>query len=151
MRADIIDCVTADVRRPIRRRGTLLTYAELAESLAAGEYDWHLAVRLLRELVLRTQRLTDVVDIDEVHRRPPPTGTRGWDAILGGVAHITGRDRVSDPEILAWCFEPDRFCTDAMFDPFGVPPKYFWTDYLRTPVELQTRNVVLPVGNLEGV
>jgi hypothetical protein len=89
--------------------------------------------------------------VDTIHRDPGLTGIRGWDAIIGGVASITGRDRVSDPAILDWCFEPDRYCEGAIFDPFGIPKKYFWTDYLRTPVELRVRNIVYPAGNLEGV
>ena len=128
----------------------LFTYRELAQKLARGE-DWHFAARLLRELVLRSHRITDVDDLDEVHEDPASTGIRGWDAIIGGVAHMTGRDRVSDPSVLDWCFDPERYCVAEMFDPFNVPDKYFWIDYLRTPVELRTRNVVFPVGNLEGV
>ncbi len=128
----------------------LFTYRELAQKLAHGE-EWHFAARLLRELVLRARGITAVGDLDDVHRDPGSTGIRGWDAIIGGVAHMTGRDRVSDPSVLDWCFDPQRYCTGEMFDPFNSPAKYFWVDYLRTPVELQTRNVVFPIGNLEGV
>lgn len=128
----------------------LFAYRELAESLAGGE-EWHFAARLLRELVLRCRTVTEVDELDYIHLDPGLTGIRGWDAILGGVAHITGRDRVSAPAVLDWCFIEQRYCRDALFDPFDAPAKYFWLDYLRTPVELQTRNVVFPAGNLEGV
>ncbi len=129
---------------------SLFSYADLAQMIAAGE-DWHFAARLLREIVIRSTKITAPAEIDLIHRDPGLTGTRGWDAILGGVAHMTGRDRVSDPAMLDWCFMPERYCTESMFDPFDAPAKYFWIDYLRTPVELQTRNVIFPAGNLEGV
>ena len=128
----------------------LFTYRDFVEAIASGE-DWHFAARQLRELVIRSARVTAVETLDAIHRDPGLTGTRGWDAIIGGVAAITGRDRVSDAAVLDWCFESDRYCADAIFDPFGVPKKYFWIDYLRTPIELRVRNVVYPAGNLEGV
>jgi len=128
----------------------LFTYREFAETIAAGE-DWHFAARQLRELVLRSRYATTVEAADAIHRDPGLVGIPGWDAIIGGVASMTGRDRVSSVAVLGWCFEPERYCTTALFDPFGVPEKYFWTDYLRTPIELRVRNVVYPAGNLEGV
>lgn len=102
-------------------------------------------------MVIRSRRVTSVGAVDAIHRNPGFTGIRGWDAIIGGVASITGRGRVSDAALLQWCFDSDRYCTGAMFDPFGTPAKYFWTDYLHTPIELRVRNVVYPAGNLEGV
>ena len=128
----------------------LLTYRDFADTIAGGE-DWHFAARQLRELVIRSMRITEVEAVDTIHRDPGLTGIGGWDAIIGGVASITGRDRVSDPAILKWCFESDRYCDGVIFDPFGIPVKYFWTDYLRTPIELRVRNVVYPAGNLEGI
>jgi excisionase family DNA binding protein len=128
----------------------LFTYRDFAETIAAGE-DWHFAARQLRELVLRTRYAVTVEAVDAIHRDPGLVGIGGWDAIIGGVASITGRDRVSNASALGWCFEPERYCTSALFDPFGVPEKYFWTDYLHTPIELRVRNVVYPAGNLEGV
>lgn len=128
----------------------LFSYAELAQRLAAGE-EWHFAARLLREVVIRSRRVTDTAAVDFIHRDPGLTGVRGWDALIGGVASMTGRARVSDPTVLHWCFEPQRYCTEEMFTPFDVPAKYFWIDYLRTPVELQVRNIIFPAGNLEGV
>jgi len=115
----------------------LFTYRDFVETIAAGE-DWHFAARQLRELVIRSARLIAVGEVDTIHRDPGLTG-------------IHGRDRVSDAAVLDWCFESDRYCVDAIFDPFGVPEKYFWTDYLRTPIELRVRNVVYPAGNLEGI
>ena len=128
----------------------LFTYRDFAETIAAGE-DWHFAARQLRELVLRSRYAVTVEAVDTIHRDPGLVGIGGWDAIIGGVASITGRDRVSNAAALGWCFEPERYCTRALFDPFGVPEKYFWTDYLHTPIELRVRNVVYPAGNLEGV
>ena len=128
----------------------LFAYAELAQMLAEGE-DWPFAARLLREVVRRSRLVADTAAIDFIHRDPGTTGIRGWDAILGGVAPMTGRGRVSNPAVLRWCFEPARYCTDEMFTPFTLPAKYFWIDYLHTPVELQVRNVIFPAGNLEGV
>jgi hypothetical protein len=62
---------------------------------------------------------------------------------------ITGLDRVSDPAILAWCDEPSRYC-DELFDPLFTG-RYRWLDYLRTPIQLQVRNVILAAGNLQGL
>ncbi|MFN8033127.1 MAG: helix-turn-helix domain-containing protein [Mycobacterium sp.] len=128
----------------------LFTYRDFAEIIAGGQ-DWHFAARQLREVVTRSRRATTVETVDAIHRDPGLTGIRGWDAIIGGVASMTGRDRVSDAALLQWCFQPERYCTRAIFDPFDIPAKFFWTDYLRTPVELRVRNVVYPGGNLEGV
>ncbi|MGV1089046.1 MAG: helix-turn-helix domain-containing protein [Mycobacterium sp.] len=128
----------------------LFTYRDFAETVTTGE-DWHFAARQLRELVIRGSRVTAVEAVDTIHRDPGLTGIRGWDAIIGGAASMTGRDRVSDPAVLDWCFESERYCEEAIFDPFGISDKYFWTDYLRTPIELRVRNVVYPAGNLEGV
>lgn len=128
----------------------LFTYRDFTETIAGGD-DWHFAARQLREVVIRSKRTTTVESLDAIHRDPGITGVPGWDAIIGGVASMTGRDRVSDAALLDWCFESDRYCTEEVFDPFGTPGRYFWTDYLRTPVELRIRNVVYPAGNLEGV
>ncbi len=106
--------------------------------------DWHFAARQLREVVIRSRRTAAIDAVDAIHRDPGLTGIAGWDAIIGGVAAMTGRGRVSDTALLDWCFDADRYCASAMFDPFGTPEKYFWTDYLRTPVELRVRNVVYP-------
>ena len=129
---------------------SLFTYRDFAGIIAGGQ-DWHFAARQLRALVIRSRRTTEVESLDAIHRDPGLTGVRGWDAIIGGVAAMTGRGRVSDPALLDWCFQSDRYCVSAIFDPFGAPARYFWTDYLRTPVELRVRNVIYPVGNLEGV
>jgi len=128
----------------------LFSYAELAQMIAAGE-DWGFAVRLLREVVRRSHLVSDTAGVDFIHRDPGLTGIRGWDAIIGGVASMSGRGRVATPAVLQWCFVPERYCVDEMFSPFTVPAKYFWIDYLSTPIELQVRNVILPAGNLEGV
>lgn len=127
----------------------LFAYREFTETIAGGE-DWHFAARQLRELVIRSRYATAVKDADAIHQDPGLVGIPGWDAIIGGVASMTGRDRVSSAAVLDWCFEPERYCTSDVFDPFGIPEKYFWTDYLRTPIELRVRNVVYPAGNLEG-
>lgn len=127
----------------------LFTYREFAGTIASGE-DWHFAARQLRELVLATRYAVRVEDADTIHRDPGLVGIPERDAIIGGVASMTGRDRVSTAAVLDWCFELERYCTRAFFDPFDVPEKYFWTDYLRTPIELRVRNVVYPAGNLEG-
>lgn len=126
------------------------TYRDFVDIVSGGE-DWHFAARQLRELVIRSKRAGSVEAVDAIHRDPGLTGIRGWDAIVGGVAHLTGRDRVSCSALLDWCFEPERYCPSVIFDPFGVPTKYFWIDYLRTPIELRVRNVLYPAGNLEGV
>ena len=124
----------------------LFTYRDFADIISGGE-DWHFAARQLRELVIRSRRVVAVDDVDTIHCDPGLTGIGGWDAIIAGAAHMTGRDHVSDPAVLDWCFTPERYCTTAVFDPFGVPGKYFWTDYLRTPIELRVRNVIYPSGN----
>ena len=128
----------------------LFTYRDFVDTITGGE-DWHFAARQLREFVIRSMRVTAADAVDAIHQDPGLTGVRGWDAIIGGVASMTGRGRVSDPVIVDWCFQSERYCDDAIFDPFGVPAKYFWTDYLRTPIELRVRNIVYPAGNLEGV
>lgn len=128
----------------------LFTYRDFADTIAGGE-DWHFAARQLREVVIRSRRAATVDAVDAIHRDPGLTGIPGWDAVIGGVASMTGRDRVSDPALLQWCFQSERYCTGTVFDPFDTPAKYFWVDYLRTPVELRVRNVVYPGGNLEGV
>jgi len=128
----------------------LFTYRDFADIITRGE-DWHFAARQLRKVAIRSRRIAAVDAVDAIHRDPGLTGVAGWDAIIGGVASITGRGRVSDPALLDWCFDAERYCTTAMFDPFGTPEKYFWSDYLRTPIELRVRNVVYPAGNLEGV
>jgi hypothetical protein len=124
------------------------TYAELAVKIANGE-DPRFTVRLLREVVIRSRRETSQAVIDLIHLDPGSTGSIGWDSVLGGVASISGRDRVSSPALLDWCFTPDRY-SPQMFDPLDSG-KYRWLDYLRTPVELRVRNVILAYGNLEGV
>lgn len=125
------------------------TYAELAGLIADGD-DPRFLVRQLREVVIRCARETDLAVIDEIHGEPPTTGSTGWDAVLGGVASMSGRERVSSPDVLQWCFSASRYCVDVMFDPLDSG-KYRWLDYMRTPVELRVRNVILPYGNLEGV
>lgn len=124
------------------------TYAELAGLIAAGD-DPHFLVRQLREVVIRSARETDQNAIDTIHAEPETTRSTGWDSVLGGVASMTGRGRVSSPTLLTWCFNPTRYVVDELFDPLDSG-KYRWLDYLRTPVELRVRNVILPYGNLEG-
>lgn len=129
-------------------RDRLTTYGRLS-ALIAAEADASFAVRLVRESVLDAATLVAPADIDAFHAPAPATGRRGWDALIAGVAMMTGLDNVSDPEILAWCDESIRYC-EELFDPLGAG-RWRWLDYLRTPVELQVRNVILASGNLEGV
>ncbi len=129
-------------------RYRLTTYARYA-LLIAAEPDWSFGVRMLRQTVLTAQRLSRQDDIDACHGPAPSTGNRGWDAVIAGVAMMTGLDRVSDVAILAWCDDPTRYCTE-LFDPLDVG-KYRWLDYLRTPIQLRVRNVILAAGNLQGV
>jgi predicted XRE-type DNA-binding protein len=125
----------------------LATYAWFAD-LVAREPDWRFAVRVLRQVVMKASRLTQQSDTDTVHAEPPSTGHRGWDALIAGVASMTGRNRVSSPDVLAWCFAPARY-SDRLFDPLDSG-RYIWLEYMRTPVELRERNVILAAGNLEG-
>lgn len=147
----------SDLRRQVLDRldpdseiiaGNLTTYARFA-SLVPADPDWPFLVRVLRECRLAADQLTSGADIDAFHLEPPATGHRGWDAILAGVAEITGVDRVSDPRILQWCRSPDRVCLE-LFDPLSTG-KYRWLEYLRTPIQLRERNIILAAGNLEGV
>ncbi len=85
----------------------LFSYRDFADIVARGE-DWHFAARQLREVVIRTRRASTVEAVDVIHRDPRLTDIRGWDAIIGGVASMTGRDRVSNPAGLEWCFHPER-------------------------------------------
>lgn len=142
--------VTHNVVSHMPDTSRLFSYAELAKMIVEGE-NWGFAVRLLREVVRRSHLVHDTTAVDFIHSDPGLTEIRGWDAIIGGVASMSGRGRVSTPAVLQWCFVPERYCTDEMFSPFTVPAKYFWLDYLSTPIELQVRNVILPSGNLEGV
>jgi len=125
------------------------TYVELAALIASGDY-LRFLIRQLREVVVRSRNESDQSAIDLIHDEPETTGSTGWDAVLGGVASMTGYERVSAATHLAWCFDPSRYVRDALFDPLGSG-KYRWLDYLRTPVELRVRNIILPYGNLEGV
>lgn len=125
------------------------TYAELAGLIASGD-DPRFLIRQLREVVVRSRGEGDQGAIDLIHGEPATTGSTGWDAVLGGVASMTGHERVSAATHLAWCFDPSRYVLDELFDPLDSG-KYRWLDYLRTPVELRVRNVILPYGNLEGV
>lgn len=147
----------SDLRRQILDRldsdseiitGNLTTYARFA-TLVPTDPDWSFLVRVLRECRLASDRLTSAADIDAFHLEPPSTGHRGWDAILAGVAEITGVDRVSDSRILQWCRNSYRFSPD-LFDPLDTG-KYRWLEYLRTPIQLRERNIILAAGNLEGV
>ena len=126
----------------------LTTYARFA-TLVPADPDWPFMIRVLRQCRMAADELTDQSDIDAFHLEPPSTGHEGWDAILAGVAEITGADRVSDRRILAWCRLPDRFLPE-LFDVLDSG-KYRWLEYLRTPVQLRERGIILSAGNLEGV
>ena len=128
--------------------GNLTTYARFA-TIVPTDPDWPFLVRVLRQSRMAADELTAPVDIDAFHLEPPSTGHRGWDALLAGVAEMTGVDRVSDPRILQWSRNANRFAP-PLFDPLGTG-KYHWLEYLRTPIQLRERNVVLAAGNLEGV
>lgn len=125
----------------------LATYAWFAD-LIAREPDWRFAVRILRQVVMKASHLTRQSDIDAVHGEPASTGQRGWDALIAGVASMTGRNRVSSPDVLAWCFALTRY-SGTLFDPLDSG-RYIWLEYMRTPIELRERNVILAAGNLEG-
>ncbi|GAA3148460.1 hypothetical protein [Rhodococcus baikonurensis] len=127
--------------------GHLTTYARFATIVAADD-DWPFMVRVLRQCRMAADELTTPNDVDAFHLEPPRTGRPAWDAVLAGVAEMTGVDRVSDPHILDWCRDRDRFLPE-LFDPLDTG-RYFWLDYLRTPIQLRERNVVLAAGNLEG-
>ena len=128
--------------------GHLTTYGRFA-TIVAADPDWPFMIRVLRQCRMAADELTDQSDIDAFHLEPPTTGHEGWDAILAGVAEITGTDRVSDRRILAWCRHPDRFLPE-LFDVLDTG-KYRWVEYLRTPVLLRERGIILAAGNLEGV
>lgn len=141
----IQDWVSGTPRTPPARG-----YAALVNRLPGLLRDASFAVRVVREAVLDAQALTDQAAIDQFHADPGLTGVQGWDALIAGVAMMTGLDRVSDPAILSWCDAPSRRCTE-LFDPLDVAEQYRWLDYLRTPIELQVRNIILASGNLEGI
>lgn len=128
--------------------GHLTTYARFA-AVVPTDPDWPFLVRVLRQCRMAADALTDQSDVDAFHLEPPSTGHAGWDAILAGVAEMTGTGRVSDPEVLAWCRNPDRFLPHE-FDPLNTG-KYRWLDYQRTPKALRKRNLVLAAGNLAGI
>lgn len=95
---------------------TLFTYREVRRDDRRG---LALAARQLRELVLRSRCASTVEDVDAIHRARAHPMSPGWEAIIGGVASITGRDRL--PALRFWAgAEPERYCTGVLFDP-GVP------------------------------
>lgn len=130
----------------------IVSYAEFAEEWARRP-DWRsdstFSVRLLRECVLQAQHLPPGKALDSFHREPPLTGCRGWDALLAGTAVFTGAGRVS-PGVLDWARGAGRRCQE-LFDPIGIPERYRILDMLRTPAAIRERNVVLAIGNLQGV
>jgi hypothetical protein len=132
------------------RAATPQGYAALVDRLPTLVDDPSFAVRAIRETVLDARALTDRSAIDHFHADPGLIGSTGWDALIAGVAMMTGLDRTSAPEILAWCNAPSRTCAE-LFDPLEVAEQYRWLDYLRTPIELQVRNIILASGNLEGI
>ncbi len=136
----------AGTSRPSAPQG----YAALVGRLPTLIDDPSFAIRTIRETVLDARALTDQSAIDQFHADPGTVGATGWDALIAGVAMMTGLDRVSTPAILAWCDAPSRTCAE-LFDPLDVDEQYRWLDYLRTPIELQVRNIILASGNLEGI
>ncbi|WP_336794187.1 hypothetical protein [Gordonia malaquae] len=107
------------------------------------------AIRALRQSVLHAQSMPSGPELDWFHREPAPTGVLGWDALLAGVAVFTGAGRVS-AGTLDWCRAPGRWSRE-LFDPLGVDQKYLLLESLRTPAALRERNVILAIGNLQGL
>lgn len=126
------------------------SYAHFMQWLAT-EHDPRIAVRVLRQYRMHADTLTEMADIDAFHQRPALRGD-GWDALIAGVAEMTGAAKVSDVRVLDWTEEPQRYRPAAtLFDPLDSDRRYQWLDYLRTPIHLRVRNVVLAAGNLQGV
>lgn len=134
----------------LARRGwtSYALFAKLFVERAEIGDDPSLAVRVLREVVRAARALDAQAEIDAFHAEPPTTGSDGWDALLAGVAVLTGAGRTT-PGVLDWCDAPGRWCVE-LFDPLDSG-KYFLLEMLRTAAPIRERNVVLAAGNLLGV
>ncbi len=128
---------------------TYADFARLWRARADLRGDPSFAVRVLRESVLQAQRMPPGPELDRFHAEPPTVGSTGWDALVAGAAVFTGAGRVSRG-VLDWTRSPDRWSRE-LFDPLGVPAKYLLLESLRTPAALRERNVILSIGNLQGV
>lgn len=130
----------------------LTSYADFARRWIADR-ELHgypgMAIRALRQSVLEARALDQVDLLDAFHREPPSTGVQGWDALLAGVAVLTGVGRVS-PGVLDWCAHSSRWSRE-LFDPLMIERQYVLLEMLRTPAPIRERNVILAAGNLEGV
>jgi hypothetical protein len=136
----------------VDEREVVPSYAEFARIFRSREDingDPSFAVRVLRQSVLHAQELPSGPELDHFHRPAPETGSSGWDALLAGVAVFTGSGRVS-AGVLDWCKEPGR-SSEELFDPLGIPQKYLLVESLRTPAAIRERNVILSIGNLQGL
>jgi hypothetical protein len=120
-----------------------VSLAETASRVAAG-VDLLPAVR---EFLDHAGRLTDEKLALLIRSRPPATGSREGDALLGGIAeHLAATRGVPCP---AWTREPGRFLDRFWF--VSPVPGFRAISLAQTPMALKRRGIFWPARSLERV
>jgi hypothetical protein len=125
----------------------LSSYAQVAlvvKSEKKADPVW--CLRFLARAMQQSALLTSDADIRAFHAQPPKTGSRGWDAIIAGAAEMTWL-RAGMREPLAWT---TRARAESPWSPIDYGRRRSWA-YLRTPIAMRERNIILARGELETV
>jgi hypothetical protein len=125
----------------------LTSYAQVAlvvKSETNADPVW--CLRVLARTMQQSALLSSKADVRAFHVRPPKTGSRGWDAIIAGAAETTWlRSGMQEP--LAWTARPRA---ESPWSPIDYGRRRAWA-YLRTPIAMRERNIILARGELETV
>ena len=123
--------------------GKSTSLAETASRVANG-------VELLpavREFLDHAGRLTREELTQRIRDRPPSTGSREGDALLGGIAeHFAAVRQLPCP---AWTRDPERFLDRFWF--VSAVPGFRAISLAQTPMALKRRGVFWPARSLERV
>lgn len=127
----------------------IATYSQIALVIkreAHSDTAW--VLRALSRAMQEASNLTNKDDARAFHARPPKTGSRPWDALLAAVAEMTWQRLIPDEAVPAWMRSVREL--DSWWSPIDYADHLSWA-FLRTPINLRERHIVLNSGELETV
>lgn len=128
---------------------TVPTYSQVAivmKKESSSDVTW--VLRVLSRAMQEASDLEDPADVRAFHARPPKTGSFAWDALLAAAAEMTWQALMPDEPEPQWMQGGRPLST--WWSPVDYGARRGWA-YLRTPINLRSRGIVLNAGELETV
>lgn len=128
---------------------SIQTYSHVAIVIKReSDSDVTWVLRVLSRVMQTALSLESRADIRAFHARPPKTGSAPWDALLASCAEMTWQRLMPEDPEPTWMRTVRP--VPAWWSPVDYGPRLSWA-FARTPINLRSRGIVLPAGELETV